>query len=75
MTYLCENPPMAWKRTLTGLIDRLAAPASAAIVGWLAATTWLLPELPNVYAESMLAHLLIQASASWCAFVVARRWL
>ncbi len=66
---------MTWKRNFVALIDRFALPASAAIVGWIATTAWLLPSLPTEYVESTPLRLLIQATVAVIAYGAARRVL
>lgn len=66
---------MDWKRWFRTRADKWAVPLSAAIVSWIGAGAWLLPDLPDAFIESAALRFLIQAACALCGFLAARRLL
>lgn len=66
---------MIRKRKLQSNVDRFAVPVSAAIVGWVVADAWLLPELPRVFTESEPMRFLGDAACAALGYGTARRLL
>jgi hypothetical protein len=66
---------MSWMHRLGMMVDRLAVPLAAAVVGWFASAAWLLPSLPSGWVDSVVLSLALRALAALIAFWVASRFL
>lgn len=66
---------MSWKRRLGMVVDRVAVPLAAAVVGWFASAAWLLPSLPSGWVDSVVLSLAVRALVALIAFWAASRFL
>jgi hypothetical protein len=66
---------MSWKRRVGSVVDRVAVPLAAAVVGWFASAAWLLPNLPFAWVDSDVLSLGLRALVALVAFCAASRLL
>ncbi len=64
-----------WMRRFGTVVDRIAVPVAAAVVGWIVAIHHVVPHAPTLFADSALLGGILQGSVALLAFGLARRYL
>ncbi len=64
-----------WMRRFGTVVDHIAVPVAAAVVGWIVAIHPVVPHAQTLFADSARPGGVLEGSAALLAFGLARRYL